>query len=147
MAFRRGHWLEDGDSSSRRSSGWPADERMASRRGHWLEDGDSSSRRSTVDIQRATVDSSSRHESWEKEDVVVFLSNDGDSDPIYLWRESPVAPSAEVLSNDGDSEPVYLWRQRPFASAPLPAPADAGQTLAGNEDVDDEDVDEDEFFV
>ena len=25
------------------------------------------------------------------EDVVLFLSNDGDSEPIYLWRESPVA--------------------------------------------------------
>ena len=28
---------------------------------------------------------------WEQEDVVLFLSNDGDSEPIYLWRERPVA--------------------------------------------------------
>jgi hypothetical protein len=42
------------------------------------------------------------------------------------------------LSNDGDSEPIYLWRERSVASAPLPAPADAGQTLAAKEEVDAE---------
>jgi hypothetical protein len=26
---------------------------------------------------------------WQQEDVVLFLSNDGDSDPIYLWRKRP----------------------------------------------------------
>ncbi len=26
---------------------------------------------------------------WKEEDVVLFLSNDGDSDPIYLWRKRP----------------------------------------------------------
>jgi hypothetical protein len=49
---------------------------------------------------------------WHMEDVVLFLSNDGDSEPIYLWRE------------------------RPVASAPFPIPADAGQTLAAKEEVD-----------
>jgi hypothetical protein len=42
---------------------------------------------------------------WEEEDVVLFLSNDGDSEPIYLWRE------------------------RPVVNAPLPVSADAGQTV------------------
>jgi hypothetical protein len=42
------------------------------------------------------------------------------------------------LSNDGDSEPIHLLSDWPVASAPLPAPADAGQTLAGNEDVDED---------
>ena len=41
------------------------------------------------------------------------------------WRMEDVV---EFLSNDGDSEPVYLWRERPVASAPLPASADAGPT-------------------
>ena len=30
---------------------------------------------------------------WHDEDVVLFLSKDGDSDPIYLWRERPAAPA------------------------------------------------------
>jgi hypothetical protein len=33
------------------------------------------------------------------------------------------------LSNDGDSEPIYLWRERPVASVPLPASADAGHSV------------------
>ena len=37
------------------------------------------------------------------------------------------------LSNDGDSEPIYLWRERPVASAPLPAPADAGHSVTAEE--------------
>jgi hypothetical protein len=44
---------------------------------------------------------------WEEEDVVVFLSDDVE-------------------------EPIYLWRNRPVASAPLPASADAGHTVATN---------------
>ncbi len=51
---------------------------------------------------------------WHMEDVVLFLSNDGDSEPIYLWRE------------------------RPVASAPLPAPAPVGQAVVGEEAVDAE---------
>ena len=42
---------------------------------------------------------------WEVEDVVVFLSNCGDSEPIHLWSE------------------------RPAASAPVPASTDAGHTV------------------
>jgi hypothetical protein len=42
------------------------------------------------------------------------------------------------LSNDGDSEPIYLWPERPVASAPLPAPAPVGQAVAGEEAVDAE---------
>jgi hypothetical protein len=40
------------------------------------------------------------------------------------------------LSNDGDSEPIYLWRERPVASAPSPALANTKQTLAANEALD-----------
>ena len=31
---------------------------------------------------------------WQWEDVVLFLSEDGDSAPIYLWRARPVPPAA-----------------------------------------------------
>jgi hypothetical protein len=46
---------------------------------------------------------------WEEEDVVLFLSN------------------------DGDSEPIYLWRKRPVASTPLPASADAGHVITSKD--------------
>jgi len=37
---------------------------------------------------------------WHDEDVVLFLSNDGDSDPIYLWLERPpLAPPSLVQSD------------------------------------------------
>jgi hypothetical protein len=42
---------------------------------------------------------------WEEEDVVLFLSN------------------------DGESEPIYLWRKRPVASAPLPATSEVEETV------------------
>ena len=38
------------------------------------------------------------------------------------------------LSNDGDSEPIYVWRERPLAIAPLPAPAAVVQAVAEEED-------------
>jgi hypothetical protein len=49
---------------------------------------------------------------WEEEDVVLFLSN------------------------DGDSKPIYPWRKRPVVSASLTASADAGHTVTANETVD-----------
>ena len=38
---------------------------------------------------------------WHVEDVVLFLSNDGDSDPIYLWRERLAASSPSTLAPAG----------------------------------------------
>jgi hypothetical protein len=35
---------------------------------------------------------------WQVEDVVLFLSNDGDSEPIYLWRERPVVNAPLTLN-------------------------------------------------
>ena len=38
---------------------------------------------------------------YHDEDVVLFLSNDGDSDPIYLWRERPpLAPPSLIMPSD-----------------------------------------------
>jgi len=41
---------------------------------------------------------------WHEEDVVLFLSNDGDSDPIYLWREKP----APALSNLAPADAITI---------------------------------------
>ena len=35
---------------------------------------------------------------WHQEDVVLFLSKDGDCEPIYLWREPKVRPTPLVPS-------------------------------------------------
>ena len=47
---------------------------------------------------------------WLKEDVVLFLSKDGESEPIYLWRERPAPPAdplgAMWLSADAAEEPI-----------------------------------------
>ena len=41
---------------------------------------------------------------WNEEDVVLFLSNDGDTDPIYLWREKP----APALSNLAPADAMVI---------------------------------------
>ena len=33
---------------------------------------------------------------WHMEDVVLFLSDDGDSEPIYLWRKRPESADAAL---------------------------------------------------
>jgi len=42
--------------------------------------------------QEGCGSSQGKVEPWHEEDVVLFLSSDGDIDPIYLWRERCVAP-------------------------------------------------------
>jgi len=37
-------------------------------------------------------------EPWHQQDVVLFLSKDGDSEPIYLWRKRPALPSSDIPS-------------------------------------------------
>jgi len=37
---------------------------------------------------------------WHVEDVVLFLSKDGDTEPIYLWREPKVPPSPPTPTDD-----------------------------------------------
>jgi hypothetical protein len=46
---------------------------------------------------------------WEEVDVVLFLSNDGDSEPIYLWRKRPVASAPLPASAEVKGEPVLPW--------------------------------------
>jgi small ubiquitin-related modifier len=94
-AMRSSARPEDGVSTAEQE---PSGSGPSSRRG--------SERRSSTGSQRALVSLCP----WLYQDVVLFLSNDGDSQPTYLWRERPV-----------ESAP------------PLPPPADAGQTLAPNE--------------
>jgi hypothetical protein len=121
---RRGHLSlpEDGDSTAEQEEHSGSRASNASTRV-----GSLSERRSSTGSLRGLV------RPWEEQDVVLFLSN------------------------DGDSEPIYLWRDRPVASAPLPAPADAGQTRgqrahlsaasAAQTLVGSEDDDEEEFVV
>jgi len=68
----------------------------------------------SVGLDEAGGSSRGRVRPWHDEDVMLFLSNDGDSDPIYLWRErlaahapSSGAPTdANMIDVPGATEPV-----------------------------------------
>jgi hypothetical protein len=50
---------------------------------------------------------SSRVKTWLEEDVVVFLSRDGDSIPIHLWRKRPVASKPTLNTVTVEASPTH----------------------------------------
>ena len=49
--------------------------------------------------QQQIASTRGRAQPWHQEDVVVFLSQEGDSEPVYLWRNRP--ESEESLTSGG----------------------------------------------
>jgi len=67
-----------------------------------MQNGGASSSRFTRSIDKeqedvAETSSGGRKPIWHQEDVVLFLSQDGDIEPIYLWRERLAVPRAPVV--------------------------------------------------
>ena len=69
----------------------------------------------TAAEQEQTASTRGRAQPWHQEDVVVFLSQDGDSEPVYLWRKRP--ESEESLTS-GAVEPSMTAEVKALVDPP-----------------------------